>query len=196
MVCCSLQGLSAVKNDNEAASWWLENYIYCCQESCNSWLSSIGSALGYESYLEAAVAVIIIVLYLAAFKSERQRLSLSLKDIKDIAFETTEVAAVQGQGATANSEINATQCPGEAAAAAGGVRGCGKGKKEEVWASKGAGQLQCLTCGSCIGAAGGRAEAELQHEGSRGGAAVSIAAWPDADDEHSRSPLCVWNGVS
>jgi hypothetical protein len=176
--CCLLQGLSAVKNDNEAASWWLENYIYCCYESCNSWLSSIGSALGYESYLEAAVAVIVIVLYLAAFKSERQRLSLTLKDIKDIAFETVEVAAVQGQAAA-----GAKQSPGEAAAA-GSVRGCcGKEGKEEAWASKEAGQRKCLTCGSCNVVANGRAEAQLQAPGGRGGAAVKVAAWPDGDDD-------------
>lgn len=38
----SLKGLNAIKNDNEAASWWMENYLYCCSESCNDWLSSIG----------------------------------------------------------------------------------------------------------------------------------------------------------
>jgi hypothetical protein len=177
-----LQGLSAVKNDNEAASWWLENHIYCCHESCNSWLSSIGSALGYEAYLEAAVAVIVIVMYLAAFKSERQRLSLTLKDIKDIAFETTEVAAGQGQGATARISAGNTSSPG--AAAETRARGCcGKGEGGEAMASKEAGKLMCPTCGSCISAAGGRASAQLQRPGSRGNAAVKVAAWADEEYE-------------
>jgi hypothetical protein len=124
--------------------------------------------------LEAAVAVIVIMLYLAAFKSERQRLRLSLADIKDIAFETTEVAAAQEQGAAAQSAEGTKESPDRTA------------RNEEAWASKEAGKLQCLTCGSCIGSAGGRGGAQLQRADSTGGGAVRVVAWHDGNDDDGR----------
>lgn len=92
-----LQGLNAIKNDNEAASWWMENYLYCCSNECNSWLSSIGSALGYETYIEGGVALLVLFVYLSVFKPERIKLGLtSLNRITAIAFESqvTETATV------------------------------------------------------------------------------------------------------
>lgn len=124
------------------------------------------------------MAIIVIMLYLAAFKSERQRLRLTLKDIKDIAFEveTTEVAAVQEKGATAQSAEGSKESPDRTAV------------KEEAWASKEAGKQQCLTCGSCIGATGGRGGAQLQRADSTGGGggAVRVVAWHDGSDGDSR----------
>lgn len=102
-----------MKNDNEAASWWMENYIYCCSQSCNDWLSSIGSALGYESYIEGGIALLVIMLYLAMFESERRRLNLSAKGIYDIAFATQPAATEATAGASTAAGADSTAADGQ-----------------------------------------------------------------------------------
>lgn len=74
-------------------------------------MSSVGSALGYESYVEGAIALIILIVYLTMHKAERLRLGLTdFKTIGAIAFEsetTTAAAAdvkLEGQPAAAAAE--------------------------------------------------------------------------------------------
>eukprot|EP00775_Hariotina_reticulata_P007062 gene7062-7276_t len=114
-IASAAQGLNAIKNDNEAASWWMENYLYCCSESCNDWLSSIGSALGYEAYIEGAVAVLVILVYLMIFKADRQRLDLySIKGIANIAFEVNNSSGTAGPDGTAGNKAKITVLEGKA----------------------------------------------------------------------------------
>jgi hypothetical protein len=57
------------------------------------------SALGYESYIEGVVAVLVILVYLIIFKADRQRLDLySIKGIANIAFEVNNNGGTAGSG--------------------------------------------------------------------------------------------------
>lgn len=86
----SMQGENAVKKDNEASSWWMENYVYCCSCVHDDLISSIGSALGYSGYVESAAALLVLMAYLSVYGSERRRLHISLKQIKNIALGQSE----------------------------------------------------------------------------------------------------------
>jgi hypothetical protein len=68
----------------------MENYMYCCSCDTPDLLSSIGSALGYSSYIEAGVAVVVLLAYLAVCKAEQQRLHLDLRTIAKIAMESDD----------------------------------------------------------------------------------------------------------
>lgn len=83
-------GENAINGDNDAAGWWMENYMYCCKEECPTWLSSIGTALGYATYVEAGAAIVMISIYLAVCAEERSRLNLTLKDISSLAFNSED----------------------------------------------------------------------------------------------------------
>jgi hypothetical protein len=91
------QGENAVKKDNEASSWWMENYLYCCNCIHDDLLSSIGSALGYSGYMESAAALLVLIVYLSLYGSERRRLHISLQEIKNIALGQIEIPKVQQQ---------------------------------------------------------------------------------------------------
>lgn len=94
------QGLNAIRSDNEAASWWMENFLHCCSPSCGTWLASLGSALGYEGYVEGCIALVVIVAYLALRHDERLRLRElgGLRGITGVAFELQEQQGQQQQG--------------------------------------------------------------------------------------------------
>jgi hypothetical protein len=68
----------------------MENYLYCCSCDSPDLLSSVGSALGYSSYIEAGVALLVLLVYLALFKAEQQRLHLDLRTIAKIAMESDD----------------------------------------------------------------------------------------------------------
>ncbi|KAF8060058.1 hypothetical protein HT031_004997 [Scenedesmus sp. PABB004] len=119
------QGRDAMKGDLEAASWWLENQLFCCDRTCPSWLSSVGSALGYTTYVEGGVALVVLLVYLTLLSPERRRLRNGLRGVAGIAFQSSAPPSEAGgrpAGTTAVVPLGAAElsCDGAGAGSRAG----------------------------------------------------------------------------
>jgi hypothetical protein len=57
--------------------------LYCCQDVCDSWASSIGQALGYAGYAEVVFGVLAIMTYMALYRKETLTLGMTLAGVMD-----------------------------------------------------------------------------------------------------------------
>jgi hypothetical protein len=72
--------------EHEFLGWWSESSVYCCMDVCPTYLSAVGNALGYATYVEIAISFVCIFLYMQLFPAERA----SLQEIVDMAMAKEE----------------------------------------------------------------------------------------------------------
>jgi hypothetical protein len=93
----------------EAASWWVENNLYCCTCIPGKLFDSLGSALGYSTYIEAAAALLVLLAYVGLYASERKRLKIDVLDVGSIISEVDvekPPESSSGAGAASTDELS------------------------------------------------------------------------------------------